>query len=302
MNKLIAMTMTMLLVGATSSSVSARGGARDQVEQGGRSDRSEQVREKGGETQNVGRENRSNYQGGGERGVAGNVGRGDRGNYQGGGERGMTENPGRGNRDAYQGGGERGVVQRGVSPSVRSGDGGYNGGFSGGISGRPEPRNERYDGRAQQRGNYGNGSGRNNGYSNRYGQNQNNSYYDGRNYRNGNRARYDTPFDRRHNRSWNGYKNHDWTRGPYYYGYNWGKRYRAPSYYSRPYGYYSRSWQVGYTLPRSYYGSSYYVDYRPYGLAPPPYGYRWIRVDNDVFLVAIASGLIADIVSDFYYY
>ena len=38
------------------------------------------------------------------------------------------------------------------------------------------------------------------------------------------------------------------------------------------------------------------VDYRHYGLTPPPYGYQYVRVDNDVFLTAVATGLIASIV------
>lgn len=69
--------------------------------------------------------------------------------------------------------------------------------------------------------------------------------------------------------------------------------YRAPR-YVRPHGYHPYRWASGHYLPRAYYGPSYYVDYRPYRLAPPPYGHRWVRVDGDVFLVALASGLIAD--------
>lgn len=71
--------------------------------------------------------------------------------------------------------------------------------------------------------------------------------------------------------------------------------YRVPA-YARPHGYYPYRWASGHYLPRAYYGPSYYVDYRPYRLAPPPYGHRWVRVDGDVFLVAVASGLIADAV------
>jgi Ni/Co efflux regulator RcnB len=70
----------------------------------------------------------------------------------------------------------------------------------------------------------------------------------------------------------------------------------------RPRGWYSYRWGVGHRLPPAWYGPAYYVDYGVYGLAPPPYGYRWVRVDNDVLLVAIATGIIADILSDFYYY
>lgn len=36
--------------------------------------------------------------------------------------------------------------------------------------------------------------------------------------------------------------------------------------------------------------------YRDYGYQPPPRGYRYVRVDGDVLLIAIASGVIADII------
>ena len=59
---------------------------------------------------------------------------------------------------------------------------------------------------------------------------------------------------------------------------------------------------MGYYLPSSYYyNSGYYVDYGYYRLPPPPRGYRWIRVDNDVLLVAISSGLIRDILYGLFY-
>jgi Ni/Co efflux regulator RcnB len=74
-------------------------------------------------------------------------------------------------------------------------------------------------------------------------------------------------------------------------------RYYAPTRYYAPYGYrYGRTYTVGSYLPRSYYGSSYYVDYRPYGLSPPPYGYQWVRVGNDVYLVQTRNGLIMEAV------
>ncbi|HVF33699.1 MAG TPA: RcnB family protein [Candidatus Saccharimonadia bacterium] len=126
--------------------------------------------------------------------------------------------------------------------------------------------------------------------------------YDGRHDGN----RYD-----RHERDgiWPGYRGDRYTgrgydhRGGYRYGggYRHYGRYRAPSRYAYPRGYYARSWSIGHRLPPAYYGPSYYIDYRPYGLAPPPYGYRWVRIDNDVVLVAIATGLIAEIIDDLYY-
>jgi len=107
----------------------------------------------------------------------------------------------------------------------------------------------------------------------------------------------DRRWDRRHgdnDRRWDRDHHRRWEGNRY--------RYRAPARYVYPHGYASYRWNVGHRLPRSYYGSSYYVDYRPYGLAPPPYGYRYVRVDNDVVLVAIATGLISNIIHDLFYY
>ena len=69
-----------------------------------------------------------------------------------------------------------------------------------------------------------------------------------------------------------------------------GPRYVAP----RDYRYVR--YDSGARLPQGYYGSGYYVDYQPYGLAPPPQGYRWNRVGNDVYLVSTRDGLIAQAV------
>ncbi len=87
-------------------------------------------------------------------------------------------------------------------------------------------------------------------------------------------------------------------------GYHWSSqyRYRAPSRYIYPSGYRPYQWQVGYRLPYNYYNSSYYyVDYRAYRLPPPPYGYHWVRVDRDVVLVSLASGLIRDVLWGLFY-
>jgi Ni/Co efflux regulator RcnB len=79
-------------------------------------------------------------------------------------------------------------------------------------------------------------------------------------------------------------------------GYNAARVYSAPRYYA-PAGYtYGNNWTVGSRLPSNYYGSRYYIDYRPYGLAAPPYGYRWNRVGNDAYLVSTTNGLIGEIV------
>ena len=69
-----------------------------------------------------------------------------------------------------------------------------------------------------------------------------------------------------------------------------GPRYVAP----RDYRYVR--YDSGARLPQGYYGSGYYVDYQTYDLAPPPSGYRWNRVGNDVYMVSVRDGLIAEAV------
>jgi Ni/Co efflux regulator RcnB len=66
--------------------------------------------------------------------------------------------------------------------------------------------------------------------------------------------------------------------------------------YVEPIGYRYNRYSVGAVLPRAYYGDPYYVDYQTYYLPPPPAGYRWTRVGNDVYLVETTNGLIAQIV------
>lgn len=157
--------------------------------------------------------------------------------------------------------------------------------------------NERY-GRSDQRGR--NDYGRDNRYSDNHRDNRrydNNSWrndnhrYD--NHRYDNRDRYD-----RHDRR-NDWRHADWRRS-WYHGWS-GQRYRAPARYYYPRGYNRSYWRVGYNLPLAFLISSYYVDYRPYGLASPPYGCRWLRVDGDLLLVELATGAIVDALYDFYY-
>jgi Ni/Co efflux regulator RcnB len=55
-------------------------------------------------------------------------------------------------------------------------------------------------------------------------------------------------------------------------------------------------WKKGGRVEVVYLQPRYYVeDYRVVHLAPPPPGHRWILVDGRYMLVAIATGVIADI-------
>jgi Ni/Co efflux regulator RcnB len=73
-------------------------------------------------------------------------------------------------------------------------------------------------------------------------------------------------------------------------------------YYPAPRGYYGHDWRRGERLPGAYYERPYVVrDYRDYRLYAPPRGCQWIRVNNDVVLAAIATGVVLDVLHDLYY-
>jgi len=93
--------------------------------------------------------------------------------------------------------------------------------------------------------------------------------------------------DRWHDRpEWQGRPDHEWREG----------RFQQEE-YRRPWGYREHDWRWGERLPVSYYSAPYIVgDYRVYGLREPPSGCRWIRVNNDVVLAALATGVVLDVV------
>jgi Ni/Co efflux regulator RcnB len=116
--------------------------------------------------------------------------------------------------------------------------------------------------------------------------------------------RHDRDDDRRHDQRRHDDRRYDdrrdWKRGDWdrHYGFRHydGRRYRG-AYYVRPSGYHYRSWHYGDHLPRGYYSRRYIVnDYHAFRLRPPPRGYHWVRVDNDVVLAAIASGIVVSAV------
>jgi Ni/Co efflux regulator RcnB len=79
-------------------------------------------------------------------------------------------------------------------------------------------------------------------------------------------------------------------------------RYQPNNRYPQPQGHRSGVWwSVGNRLPAEYYAPVYVVDFRRYRLPPPPDGFRWVRVENDVYLVHSASGLIRDALYQLFY-
>jgi Ni/Co efflux regulator RcnB len=82
---------------------------------------------------------------------------------------------------------------------------------------------------------------------------------------------------------------------------NQAYRFHGGSYY-RPHGYRAYSWRYGDRLPIGYYAPRYVIhDYRAYHLGYPPRGYHWVRVDNDVILAAITTGIVVQVVNDLFY-
>ncbi|NJO12753.1 MAG: hypothetical protein HC872_03985, partial [Gammaproteobacteria bacterium] len=117
---------------------------------------------------------------------------------------------------------------------------------------------------------------------------------DRRDYRNDRRDdrrdyRYDRHHDRRH------YRDHrrDW---------RYEHRRIRGDVYVFPHGYRARHWRHGDYLPRHYYARPYVVrDYRRCNLRPPPRGAHWVRVNRDVVLAVIATGIVLDVVNNHFY-
>lgn len=108
-------------------------------------------------------------------------------------------------------------------------------------------------------------------------------------------------------RDWDRHRDHDRydRRDAYRHGY-WQGRADQRRYdrgrYIPPRGYHVRSWRHGDHLPRAYYETRYIVrDYHVYHLSPPPRGHHWVRINNDVVLAAVASGLVVSVVNGLFY-
>lgn len=113
--------------------------------------------------------------------------------------------------------------------------------------------------------------------------------------------RRDWDRDRRYHRDHDRYDRRDAYRAGYWQGRGDQRRYDRGRYIA-PRGYYVRSWRHGDHLPRSYYERRYVVyDYHAYHLSAPPRGHHWVRVNNDVVLAAIASGLVVSVVNGLFY-
>lgn len=85
---------------------------------------------------------------------------------------------------------------------------------------------------------------------------------------------------------------------------NWGwngRRFRL-GVYRYPAGWHYRRWGIGQFLPMLFLSPLYYFnDWAMMGIAPPPFGYRWVRFGPDLLLVQIGSGYIATVIYNVFY-
>lgn len=78
--------------------------------------------------------------------------------------------------------------------------------------------------------------------------------------------------------------------------------FRGPAYVG-PRGYRYQAWRPGWRLPSAYYGPRYVIaDPWHYRLYRPAVGYlRWVRYGDDVLLVDVRSGVIRDVIRNFFW-
>jgi Ni/Co efflux regulator RcnB len=109
------------------------------------------------------------------------------------------------------------------------------------------------------------------------------------------RDRAELRYDRRHENTWRDraeWRSYRGARPGYWYAPGYGYRQM-----DRRYARYD--WRRGAYVPRAY--RSYYVqDPYYYGLRAPPPGHRWVYANNNFVLMALTSGLIADVVRNGY--
>ncbi|HKE96100.1 MAG TPA: RcnB family protein [Povalibacter sp.] len=114
-------------------------------------------------------------------------------------------------------------------------------------------------------------------------------------------ARYDSRHDKGHDNRRHDNRN-DWDRDHRHYDSRPHGRYKVVRYVP-PRDYRARTWYRGARLPVAYYAPRYVVnDYAVYRLRPPPRGYHWVRVDNDVVLAAITTGVVLEVVDHIFFH
>ena len=72
---------------------------------------------------------------------------------------------------------------------------------------------------------------------------------------------------------------------------------RRDSRYGDNRGQRAHRWSRGQRLPAMYRTRGHYVDYRSHRLRQPPRGYQWVQVNDDYLMVALTTGLIAQMIA-----
>ena len=99
------------------------------------------------------------------------------------------------------------------------------------------------------------------------------------------------------NRDWRNNRQYDWNR----WRSEHRNRYHVPR-YSPPHRHHYRRWYSGIQINPWFYGQRYWISDPWYYRLPPAYGsYRWVRYYDDVMLVDTRSGLIVDIIYNFFW-
>ena len=101
-------------------------------------------------------------------------------------------------------------------------------------------------------------------------------------------------YDRHRPDSWRGrseWRDFRGARAGYWFAPGYGYQRINPRWHHR--------WRRGAYVPAPY--RHFYVqDWGYYGLRPPPPGYRWVYVDGNFVLMALATGLIANVIANAY--
>lgn len=121
---------------------------------------------------------------------------------------------------------------------------------------------------------------------------------DDRDHRHDRRDRHEQRHDNRHDHRHD--QRHDARRGPpvvvVQRSNHFDHRHDMRHDHRRGYGY-DRHFQRGQRLPVAYRGQGYIVnDWRSHRLQAPPRGHQWVQVGRDQMLVAIATGVIAQLI------
>ncbi|HEY5807720.1 MAG TPA: RcnB family protein [Povalibacter sp.] len=115
------------------------------------------------------------------------------------------------------------------------------------------------------------------------------------------RGHHDHRHDQRYDQRGHG-NDHRWDGNDRdYRSYHSHDRYKVVRYYP-PRGYHSHAWYRGARMPAAYYAPRYVVhNYGAYRLHTPPRGYHWVRVNDDVVLAAVATGVVLQVVNGIFY-